>query len=131
MTPAELKTIRESLGLSMQWCATHVGRVKNVRSWQFWEVGGRSIPADVKARMLELDATAAEIACQGATQAQVVRALHGAPEIVELYRYATDAELWSKFPDMRPLPTTYHAAILSKTRRLLLDHGFAVVVDYA
>ncbi len=46
MTPAELKTLRESsLGLSAQWLADRAGVLQ--RSVQYWEAGRSRVPEDV------------------------------------------------------------------------------------
>jgi hypothetical protein len=128
MTAAELKTLRESLGLSMQWSATNIGLVKNVRSWQKWELGERSVPGDVGERIKMLDERAAIAARQALAEAKLKRAEDGSPERVVLMRYATDEALWERFPDMRPLPVAYHAAILARARQMLIDHGFSVEI---
>lgn len=54
MTPAELKTMRETLDLSGEWCAKHVGGLKSARSWWYWESGTHKVPDDVAARMAAL-----------------------------------------------------------------------------
>lgn len=41
MNNAELRTIREGLGLSVAWCALHVGGGVSSRAWNYWE-GGRA-----------------------------------------------------------------------------------------
>lgn len=46
MTPAEFKTIRESLGLTAQWIAENAG-VK-LRTAQYWEAGRMAVPVDVE-----------------------------------------------------------------------------------
>lgn len=55
MTGEELRELRRSLGLQLDWCAEHVGRVA-VRTWRFWETGrgGKPvpIPSDVQQRIL-------------------------------------------------------------------------------
>ena len=53
MTPAELKTIRESLGLTVQWLADRAG-VK-LRTVQYWESGRSGVPADVSELLLRID----------------------------------------------------------------------------
>ena len=55
MTSAELRSIREGLGLSVVWCALHVGDGVSSRAWNYWE-GGRAgivvrVPNAVAAKM--------------------------------------------------------------------------------
>ena len=47
MTNAELRTIREGLGLSVAWCALHVGGGVSKRAWNYWESGRKDIPVRV------------------------------------------------------------------------------------
>ena len=58
MTNAELRTIREGLGLSVAWCALHVGGGVSKRAWNYWESGRKDIPVrvpnDVAKTMLSL-----------------------------------------------------------------------------
>jgi DNA-binding transcriptional regulator YiaG len=53
MTPAELKTMRESLGLSINWLAERAG--VSPRSAQYWESGERSVPSDVEELLIDID----------------------------------------------------------------------------
>ena len=47
MTNAELRTIRDGLGLSVAWCALHVGGGVSTRAWNYWESGRKDIPVRV------------------------------------------------------------------------------------
>jgi DNA-binding XRE family transcriptional regulator len=53
MTSAELKTLRESLGLSVSWLAAQVG--VNERTVNYWESGKTSVPAKVAGLVLGLE----------------------------------------------------------------------------
>jgi len=52
------------------------------------------------------------------------------PETVVLLRYRTDADLWHFRPDMKPLPASSHAALLSRLRRALWTAGVPSVIEY-
>jgi DNA-binding transcriptional regulator YiaG len=58
MTGAELKTLRQSMGLTKPWCARNVAGVA-LRTWIYWEDGrdgaSPTIPLDVIANMLEVE----------------------------------------------------------------------------
>lgn len=58
MTGRELRAARQRLGVTVQWCADHVGCV-NRRTWQFWEAGRNGLPVTipdyVQSRMLALE----------------------------------------------------------------------------
>lgn len=108
MTSAELKTLREHLGLSAQWCATRMG--VQLRTWQYWEFGksGRTGPPDDASNMIN-----------GIYRSFLNAAIETAdliakkqPSVVALVRYRDDEALWKYRPDMEPLPCTAHAALL-------------------
>lgn len=128
MTPAELKTIRESLSLTAQWLADHAG-VK-LRSVQYWESGRSPVPADVAEFLLRIDATL-EGAAKLALDVVDDKIKAGqAPRQVALVRYRTDEDLWRFRPDMRPLPAATHAVLLSRVRRGLWSRGVPSVIEY-
>lgn len=126
MTSAELKTLREACGLSQAWLATRHGN--NLRTVRYWESGKSSVPDDIAHTVTTIDAMLDRGAAQELATAQLLRAQHDAPEVVELYRYSTDAELWAAHPEMRPLPVMAHAAMLYRAAQLLIDAGFTVQI---
>lgn len=129
MSPAELKTIRESLGLSAQWLADRAGVLQ--RSVQYWEAGRSRVPDDVAELILRIDAQFSEATRQALAVLDEQTEKQGRPpEAVRLYRYRNDAELWEARPDMAGLPVTAHAALLARVRLALLDRGQAVTIEY-
>lgn len=128
MTPAHLKTLRESLGISAQWLADQAGVQR--RTVQHWESGRSTVPADVAAMIERLDADFERMSDAAVEQAKAAKAEHGAPESVDLVRYRTDAALWAAHPEMKPLPVTAHAALLYRCMRKLEAAGFAVTIDF-
>lgn len=112
MTPAELKTLRESLGLTLQWVADRA-RV-NLRTAQYWESGRQCAPADVCSMLLEL-----ERAVEAQVAAACGLAKASAPQRVMLVRYRTDAELHQFRPEMAGLPASCHAALLARLQRAM------------
>ena len=130
MSPAELKTIRESLGLTAQWLADRSG-VK-LRTVQYWEAGRSRVPEDVAELILRIDAQFTESTRQALAVVDEQTAKQGhPPETVRLYRYRDDAALWAARPDMHGLPVTAHAALLARVRLALLARGQDVVIEYA
>lgn len=130
MTPAELKTIRESLGLTAQWLADRAGVLQ--RSVQYWEAGRSRVPEDVAELVSRIDAQFAEATRQALAVADEQTAKQGhPPEVVRLYRYRDDAALWEARPDMDGMPVTAHAALLARVRLAMLARGQAVVIEYA
>ena len=129
MTPAELKTLREACGLPQSWLAQQAK--VNERTVRYWESGKSSVPDDVAALIARIDAQLDTAASGALDQAQALATDHGSPQVVTLYRYDADAELWERRPDMTGLPVTCHAALLAQTRRLLSAAGFRVAIDWA
>jgi DNA-binding transcriptional regulator YiaG len=130
MTSAELKTIRESLGLSAQWLADRAGVLQ--RSVQYWEAGRSRVPDDVAELLLQIDAQFAEATRQALAVVDEQTAKQGRqPETVRLYRYRDEAALHAARPDMAGLPVTAHASLLARVRLALLARGQVVVIEYA
>lgn len=125
MPPAELKTLRESLGLTVQWMADQAG-VK-LRTAQYWESGRNRVPEDVAAMLESIDH-----AFEAATTETMamIQGLNPPPARVVLVRYRTEADLWEFRPDMKPLPATSHAALLSRLRRALWAIGVPSVIEW-
>ena len=130
MTPAELKTIRESLGLPVQWLAERANVQR--RTVEYWEAGRSPVPSDAAALILKIDGQFAEATRQALAVVDEQTEKQGQPpETVRLYRYRDDAELWQARPDMRGLPVTAHAALLARVRSALLARGQSVAIEYA
>jgi len=128
MTPAEFKTMRESLGLTAQWIADNAG-VK-LRTAQYWEAGRMAVPADVASMLESIDKMLNFSVAQAIEHIDDMSSQHGAPADVALVRYRTDADLWRFRPDMRPFPTTTHAEMLSRLRRALDLRNIPSLIEF-
>lgn len=129
MTPAELKTIRESLGLPLQWVATQA-KVQ-LRTAQYWESGKTPVPDDVAQMMIGLDEQFWQLVADYLTQVkEIADESSSLPEEIVLLRYRTDADLWRFHPDFRPIPASAHAALLSRMRRKLWEIGVPSIIEY-
>lgn len=130
MTGAELKTLRESLGLTVQWVADQ-SKVR-LRTAQYWEAGRNKVPADVAALIARTEARTRTMVANALAQIdEVTQAQVGTLEAVDLRRYASDAELWRKHPDCKPLPATWHATMLARITRALEAKGVSSTIQYA
>lgn len=143
MTGAELKTLRESLGLSQQWLA-HAAEV-GLRTVQYWEADNPrrtrhtekpAVPEDVADLILGIRGNWQGWVTQAVDTALAVlkeqTAEHGAPAEIALYRYRADEDLWAAHPGFEGLPATYHAAGLMRVKeRIEADHDLDVVIEYA
>lgn len=125
MTPADFKTIRESLGLSAQWLATavHVDQ-RTVRRWEDGAIPLRADVVDLLTRLdeqmaadvgAEVDRVLADLgAAGGADPASVLDRL--SPDdwpVLEIPRVDTDVT------GGRGLPASYHRAVAARLRQEL------------
>ncbi|WP_287995353.1 DUF1870 family protein [Acidiphilium sp.] len=120
MNPTELNTLRRSLWLTREQAGALNGMTE--RSWRYLENGTRPIPADVQARMRQLDAAANAMADAAWYEYGNLTGANGIEwnqvEAV-LLRYASDADLAAAHPDMAGLPADFHAAAIDRARILL------------
>lgn len=125
MTPAELKTLRESLGLSAQWVADQAG--VRLRTVQYWEAGRMPVPDDVANLLTSIDRQYDQAV---AITMESIEEAPDKPADVVLVRYRADADLWRFRPDMQPLPSSSHAMLLSRLRRKLWANNIPSVIEY-
>lgn len=128
MTGAELKTLREACGLSVAWIAAHAAVQE--RTARYWEDSNTAVPQDVAKIIRHIDGLLTQSSNQALAQASQLTDTHGAPQLVVLSRYRTDADLWAAHPDMQGMSVTTHAAILQRTRLGLVKMGLAVSIQY-
>ena len=129
MTPAEFVTIRESLGLTAQWIAENSGM--KLRTVQFLESGRAEVPEQVSSMLDRIYMMLDSAVDQAITAIEKVIEQQGIPpSSVALVRYRSDADLWRFRPDMKPLPTTAHAVMLSRLRCFLLSRGIPSVIKF-
>lgn len=130
MTPAELKTMREAIGLSVSELAAFANNVQE-RTVRYWESGRNQVPKDVETLVMDirqlLDARANELAEAIRELIRIDGPLEG-PFV--LIRYKENADLWHFEPKWRSLPTTAHGAFLTKCRVALADLGVATRIVY-
>jgi transcriptional regulator with XRE-family HTH domain len=129
MTPAELKTIREAIGLTVPDLAALAGVQE--RTVRYWESGRSAVPDDVQAQVLKIDSWLSEQAREALATVRALASDVGAlPESIHLLRYRESADLWRSQPAYKPLPVTVHAAALARTRAALADLHVRSVIVY-
>lgn len=129
MTPAELKTIREAVGLSVPDLAAIAGVQE--RTVRYWESGRSAVPDDVAAQVEAIDRQLDYLAADAVRQVRETAAAQGGlPDAIVLVRYRESADLWHYHPGFRPLPVTTHAALLARTRAALADLHVRSVIQY-
>lgn len=129
MTAAELKTLREAIGLTVPDLAALAGVQE--RTVRYWESGRNAVPDDVAAQVEAIDQRLTDMAAAAMRQVRETAAAQGGlPASVVLVRYRENADLWRCHPGFRPLPVTTHAALLARTRAALADLHVRSVIQY-
>lgn len=107
MTAAELKVTRESLGLSGDWLATHLG--VNSRTVREWEQGRRPVPDWVRLEVEDLEQFTAELV------GDVVERLMGVDE-PEIVTYRSDDEYHTICQGVS-FPASWHRAACARVAK--------------
>lgn len=130
ITAAELKTLRESLGLTSQWIAD-IASVR-LRTAQYWESGRMAVPLDVSNKLKEIDLLLnlkVNEAINGYVNALINQ--YGRSIEIPLVRYRTELELWKYVPIMQGLPLTTYAVYLARLQNdLRLNHSINSFFGY-
>lgn len=104
MSPAELRVVREFLGLSSSDLARHLGVTD--RTVRHWEAGKYPVPDGVRLAVEKLEADTARFV------AGVVEKLMDYPDPV-VVTYRTDEEYHEAHPEI-PLPASWHRAVIAR-----------------
>ena len=123
LSAAEFKTLRESVGLSLDEAGPCCGVSR--RTVLNWETGKHRIPQAAAETLLDLDETLDERA-----EASLELALEKNPDRVLLWRYQTLTDLLAAHPDW-PWPLGVHEAMLARTRKRLIAADFEVAIEYS
>lgn len=117
MTDAELRVVREYLGLSPEWLAEHLG--VSGRTVRHWEAGKYAIPDGVRLEIEDLEQRTAEFV-DG-----VIKTLLDVPDPGVL-TYRTDAEYHTAHPEI-PFTASWHRAVVARIAQEVptLRIGFA------
>ncbi len=132
VTPAELKTLREGLGLTIGDLAVLAGvSERTARYWESGQQGRATAPPDVAQMVWEIDrqVTAAAIETRTMFLAQA-NETGEQPRQVVLLRYRENVHLWQFQPEMRPLPVATHGAMLTRCRLALQEIGVEARIIY-
>lgn len=104
MTPAELRVVREFLGLSPEWLAAHL-KVSG-RTVRHWEAGKYAIPDGVRLEVENLEAYTGEFV------SAVVGQLMDVPDPA-VFTYRDDAEYHAAHPEVS-FPASWHRAVIAR-----------------
>lgn len=107
MTAAELRVVREYLGLTGDWLAEHLH--VSPRTVRHWEHGKYAIPDGVRAEIELLETVTADMVTAG------VDAYHDLPDPTEmpLTTYRTDADYRGHHPEVA-WPASWHRAVCAR-----------------
>jgi hypothetical protein len=103
LTAAELRVIREGLGLSIGGLADYLNvDARTINRWEIVDTNkpGARIPTVIAGRLLELNGHAAKLEQNLVT--------HDPHDIMITYR--NDAQFWEHHPDCQPLTAAWHRA---------------------
>lgn len=115
MNGATLKTVRETLGLSVPWFASFCAVQE--RTVRHWESGRNAVPIAVATAVREFEKASAELVVQLIDQVRAAVAKQGLTVgTIPVVRYADDEDLNHYQPNMAGLPTTFHAAAIARAR---------------
>lgn len=129
MTNAEVKTLRESLGLSVAWLS-RAARVDE-RTVRYWESGHTSVPADVAQLLAEVNRML-NLAVDKHEELIFQIEVTDRPDHIVMLRYRTNEDLWRFQPEFREmgLPATCHAAMLARLIHRMERRGQKVTLVY-
>lgn len=115
MTDAELRVVREFLGVTPEWLGSHLK--VSARTVRHWEAGRYDIPDGVRLEMEDLERRTAEFI------GGIVPQLLDLPD-PGVITYRTDEEYHAAHPEI-PFPASWHRAVVA---RLALEvPGLAIV----
>lgn len=104
MTDAELRVVREYLGLTPEWLADHLG--VSARTVRHWEAGKYAIPDGVRLEIQDLEARTGQFV-DG-----VIAKLMDLPD-PGVITYRADADYHTAHPDV-PFPASWHRAVVAR-----------------
>ena len=133
MNKAEFKTLRESLGLSVQDLANYVDvNDRTVRRWESPDYEDYKPPIDVIEKLQKLNFTFNEMTLHSVnfTKEKEIEFKGHGNMVINLYRYKTKEQLWHDQPEFKGLPTSCHAAMLWRVKQKLENEGFQIEIVY-
>ncbi len=123
MHPAEFKTLREALGLSISTLVKVID--VDERTLRKWESGKKKLPQGV------IDSLVAVDTLLNTTANSLFESIQKAPQDnVVLYRFIEEEDLLNKHPELEGLPMSSYGVVLFRVRQKLLDLGIPVSIEY-
>lgn len=127
MHPAEFKTLREAIGLSISTLVKVID--VDERTLRKWESGKKQPPQGVVDSLEAIDAllnkTAANIFAQHQESMK-----NGGQQGVVLERFVEVEDLAAAYPEFKGLPTMSFGVVLFRVRQKFIDLGVPVSIIY-
>lgn len=118
MNSAEIRAIRESLGLSQEELATFLaGDVRSVRRWDTGQEPIHDDNADSIRRLVDITNTT--------VRQKVINLRRQSNPAIVIYR--SDDDMWADHPALAPLPARWHRIIAAR----VAEHVPGLVITYA
>jgi transcriptional regulator with XRE-family HTH domain len=123
MHPAEFKTLREALGLTISTLVKVID--VDERTIRKWESGKKKLPQGVIDSLNEIDAllntTADNLFNNVAQESQ---------QSVTLYRFIEEEDLLNAHPEFESLPMSSYGVVLSRVRQRFMGLNIPVSIEY-
>jgi len=123
MHPAEFKTLREAIGLSISTLVKVID--VDERSIRKWESGKKKLPLDVIESLVGIDQMVTDTANRMFTELQ-----QDSKENVVLHRYTEEEDYLTAHPEFEGLPITTFGVVLYRLRQKFIDAGIPVSIEY-
>jgi len=123
MHPAEFKTLREAIGLSISTLVKVID--VDERSIRKWESGKKKLPLDVIESLVGIEQMVTDTANRMFTELQ-----QDSKENVVLHRYTEEEDYLTAHPEFEGLPITTFGVVLFRLRQKFIDAGIPVSIEY-
>ncbi|MEY8205484.1 MAG: DUF1870 family protein [Bermanella sp.] len=123
MHPAEFKTLREALGLSISTLVKVID--VDERTLRKWESGKKKLPQGVIDSLVAVDTLVNNSADQLFSRLQAT-----AQDSVVLHRFIDEEDLLTAHPEFEGLPMSTYGVVLSRVKQRFSDLGMPVSIEY-
>lgn len=123
MHPAEFKTLREAVGLSISTLVKVID--VDERSIRKWESGKKKLPKDVIEAVVAIDQLLTDTANLAFDEFQKTP-----QDSVVLHRYIEEEDYLNAHPEFEGLPITTYGVALFRLRQKFMDANIPVSIEY-
>lgn len=123
MHPAEFKTLREAIGLSISTLVKVID--VDERSIRKWESGKKKLPLDVIEQVVAIEQLITDTANKAFEDFK-----KSPQDPVILQRYVEEEDYLNAHPEFEGLPITSYGVVLFRLRQKLMDAQIPVSIEY-